>query len=66
MERRLELLELLNTLLITGEYDTVSINKNDLKIVLTCLQVTQTKVRLIQTQTRLPQNELQWNNLHFF
>jgi hypothetical protein len=58
MERSLELLELLNTLIITIEDNTISINKDTLKSVLTCLQVTQDKVRLLQAQSQLLNDEI--------
>jgi hypothetical protein len=58
MERSRELLELLNTLINTTEDNTVILNKETLQSVLTCLQVTQAKVRLLQEQSHLLNDEL--------
>jgi hypothetical protein len=58
MERSRELLELLNTLINTTEDNTVIMNKETLQSVLTCLQVTQAKVRLLQAQSHLLNDEL--------
>jgi hypothetical protein len=58
MERSLELLEFLNTLINTTEDNTVILNKTSLQSVLTCLQVTQAKVRLFQSQSQLLNDEL--------
>jgi hypothetical protein len=58
MARSLELLELLNTLINTTEDNTVTLNKETLQSVLTCLQVTQAKVRLLQSLSQLLNDEL--------
>jgi hypothetical protein len=58
MARSLELLELLNTLINTTEDNTVTLNKTTLQSVLTCLQVTQAKVRLLQSLSQLLNDEL--------
>jgi len=58
MERNLEFLELLNTLIIIVEDNTMVLKKEALQHVLTCLQVMQEKVELLQTQTQLLQDEL--------
>jgi hypothetical protein len=58
MERNHELLELLNTLINTTENNTVTLNKTTLQSVLTCLQVTQAKVRLLQSLSQLLNDEL--------
>jgi hypothetical protein len=58
MDRNLELLELLNTLINTTEDNIVILNKETLQSVLTCLQVTQDKVRLLQSLSQLLNDEL--------
>jgi hypothetical protein len=58
MERSHELLELLNTLINTTEDNTVILNKTTLQSVLTCLPVTQAKVRLLQSLSQLLNDEL--------
>ena len=58
MARSLELLELLNTLINTVEDNIVILNKTTLQSVLTCLQVTQDKVRLLQSLSQLLNDEL--------
>jgi hypothetical protein len=58
MERSRELLELLNTLINTTEENTMILNKTTLQSVLTCLQVMQAKVRLLQEQSHLLNDEL--------
>jgi len=58
MARSLELLELLNTLINTTEDNTVTLNKATLQSVLTCLQVMQAKVRLLQSLSQLLNDEL--------
>ena len=58
MERSRELLEFLNTLINTTEENTVIMNKETLQSVLTCLQVTQDKVRLIQSLSQLLNAEI--------
>jgi hypothetical protein len=57
MERSFELLEL-NTLINTTEDNTVILNKGTLQSMLTCLQVTEAKVRLLQSQSQLLNDEL--------
>jgi hypothetical protein len=58
MAQSLELLEFLNTLINTIEDNTVILNKETLQSVLTCLQVMEAKVRLIQAQSQLLNDEL--------
>jgi hypothetical protein len=58
MERSHELLEFLDTLINTTEYNTVILNKTNLQLVLTCFQVTQAKVILLQEQSQLLNDEL--------
>jgi hypothetical protein len=58
MERNLELLELLNTLIISVEENIVILHKDILQSMLTCLQVTQAKVRILQAQSQLLNDEL--------
>jgi hypothetical protein len=58
MARSLKLLELLNTLINTIEDNTVILNKKTLQSVLTCLQVRQAKVRLLQSLSQLLNDEL--------
>jgi hypothetical protein len=47
MAQSQELLELLNTLILTVEDNTIIINKGTLQSILTCLQVSQAKVELL-------------------
>jgi hypothetical protein len=58
MERSRELVELLNTLINTTEDNTVILNKETLQSMLTCLQVTQSKVRLLQSLSQLLNDEI--------
>jgi hypothetical protein len=58
MERSRELLEFLNTLINTNEDNTIIMNKETLQSMLTCLQVTQAKVRLLQEQSHLLNDKL--------
>jgi hypothetical protein len=58
MERSNELLEFLNTLINTTEDNIVILNKTTLQLVITCLQVTQDKVILLQEQFHLLNDEL--------
>jgi hypothetical protein len=58
MERIIKLLELLNNLITTIEEKTISINKDTLKLMLTYLKVTQDKIRLIQAQSQLLNDEI--------
>jgi hypothetical protein len=58
MAQSLELLELLNTLINTTEDNTVTLKKTTLQSVLTCLKVTQDKVRLLQCLSQLLNDEL--------
>jgi hypothetical protein len=53
MEQSQELLDLLNTLIINVEDNTLIMNKETLQSVLTCLQVMHAKVRLLQDQSQL-------------
>jgi len=63
MARIDKLLELLNTLILTFMDNIVTIDKETLLSILTCLQVSQAKVRLLQTHTQLLHDELEWKNL---
>ena len=47
-----ELLELLNTLLLIVANNTITIIKATIKIVITCLQDSQTEEKLLQTQSK--------------
>jgi len=58
MERSQELLELLNTLIINVEDNTLIMNKETLQLVLTCLQVMHAKVILVQDQSQLLNDEI--------
>jgi hypothetical protein len=58
MERSLKLLEFLNTLINTTVDNTVILNKATLQSMLTCLQVTQAKVRLLQSLSQVLYDEL--------
>ena len=58
MERSLELLELLKTLIISIENNTVILNKSTCQSVVTCLQVSQAKVQLLQAQSQLLNDEI--------
>jgi hypothetical protein len=58
MERNLELLELMNTLIITIEDNMVILNKETLQSVLFFFQVNKAKVRLLQEQSQLLNDEL--------
>jgi hypothetical protein len=58
MARSLELLEFPNTLINTTEDNTMILNKETLQLVLTCLQVMEDKVRILQGQSQLLNDEL--------
>jgi hypothetical protein len=58
MARSLELLELMNTLINTTEDNIVILNQETLQLVLTCLQVTESKVRLLQSLSQLLNDEI--------
>jgi hypothetical protein len=58
-----ELLELLNTIILSSLDNTVTTNKTTLQIVVTCLQVSQAKVALLQTHNRLLHDALERKNL---
>jgi hypothetical protein len=58
MAQNLELLELLNTLINIVEDNIVILNRETLQSVLTCLQVMQAKVRLLQEQSHLLNDKL--------
>ena len=58
MERRLELLEFLSTLINTTKENIVIMNKETLQSMITCLQVTQTKIIILQEQSHLLNDEL--------
>jgi hypothetical protein len=59
MARIDELLELLNTLILSTNDNMVTTDKETLQSILTCLQVSQAKVELLQTQTQLLHDELE-------
>jgi hypothetical protein len=48
----------LKTLVITAQENTIILNKTTLQPMLTCLQVTEAKVRLLQYQSQLLNDEL--------
>jgi hypothetical protein len=54
-----ELLDLLNNVILSSLDNTVTIEKTTLQSVVTCLQVMQAKVALLQTHTQLLQDALQ-------
>jgi hypothetical protein len=58
MERRLELLEFLSTLINTTKENIVIMNKETLQSMITCLQVMQTKVIILQEQSHLLNDDL--------
>ena len=58
MERSLELLELLKTLIISTKNNAVVLNKSTLQSVVTCLQVSQAKFQLLQAQSQLLKDEI--------
>jgi hypothetical protein len=62
MARVVELLELLNTLILSSVGNTVRIDKTTLQLVVTCLHVSQAKATLLQTQTRLLHDALERKN----
>ena len=63
MDRIDDLLELMNTLILSFVDNTVTIDKATLQSILTCLQASQAKTELLQVQTRLLHDELQQKNL---
>jgi hypothetical protein len=63
MARVDELLELLNTLILSSVDNTITTDKATLQSVVTCLQVSQAKVALLQTQTQLLHDALERKNL---
>jgi hypothetical protein len=58
-----ELLELLNTLILSIDVNMVTIDKATIQFVLTCLQASHAKVELLQIQTQLLHDQLQRKNL---
>jgi hypothetical protein len=54
-----ELLELINTLILSSVGNTVTNDKINLQSVIKCLQVSQDKVALLQTQTQLLHDALE-------
>ena len=58
MERSIELLELLNTLIKNTTNNKVILNKSTLQSMVTCLQVSQEKVQLFQAQSQLLNDEI--------
>jgi hypothetical protein len=58
MEQNLELLEFMNTLINTTEYNTMILNKKTLQSVITCFQVMEYKVRVLQGQCHLLNDKL--------
>jgi hypothetical protein len=63
MARVEELLELLNTLILSSMDNTIPTEKTTLQFVVTCLQISQEKAILLQTQTRLLHDALERKNL---
>jgi hypothetical protein len=63
MARVEELLELLNTLILSSMDNTVTIDKTTLHSIVTCLHVSQAKVGLLQTQNQLLHDALEQKNL---
>jgi len=64
MARIDELLELLNTLILSIVDNTVTIDKATLTNVLTCLQDSQDKIKFLQLESQLQQDEIQQKNQH--
>jgi hypothetical protein len=58
-----ELLELLNTLILSTIDNMVTTDKQTLQYILTCLKTSQDKVELLQIQTQLLHDQLQQKNL---
>jgi hypothetical protein len=63
MARVEELLELLNTLILSSMDVTITIDKTTLQSVVMCLQVSQAKATLLQTQNQLLHDALELKNL---
>ena len=59
MDRIYELLELLNTPILSNVNNMVTTDKESLQSILTCFQVLQAKVELLQTQSQLIHDEIQ-------
>jgi hypothetical protein len=58
MERSIELLEFLNTLINIVEDNIVILHKDTLQSMLTCFQVMQDKFRILQAQSQPSNDEL--------
>jgi hypothetical protein len=58
-----ELLELLNTLILSYVENTVTIDIETLTDVLTCLQDSQEKIKFLKLESQLQQEEIQQKNL---
>jgi hypothetical protein len=58
-----KLLELLNTIILSSMDNIVTTDKATLQSIVTCLQVSQAKEALLQTQTRLLHDALEQKNL---
>jgi len=58
-----ELLELLNTIILSSMDNTIALDKTTLQFVVTCLQVSQEKTTLLQTQSHLLHDALDRKNL---
>jgi hypothetical protein len=64
MARIDELLELLNTLILSSVDNTVTTDIATLTDVLTCLQDSQDKIKFLQLESQLQQEEIQQKNHH--
>jgi hypothetical protein len=64
MARIDELLELLNTLILSSVDNTVTIDIATFTDVLTCLQDSQNKIKFLQLESQLQQEEIQQKNHH--
>jgi hypothetical protein len=60
-----ELIELLNTLILSIVDNTITIDKATHTNVLTCLQGSQDKIEFLQLESQLQRDEIQQKNRHF-
>jgi hypothetical protein len=58
-----KLLELLNTRILSSVENTITTGKATLQSIVTCLQVSQDKVALLQTHTQLLHDAFEQKNL---
>ena len=65
MDQIYELLELLNTLILSIVDNMVTSDKANLTNVLTCLQDSQDEIKIFQLELQLQQDEIQQKNQHF-